>query len=153
MANLNPVLDYNLIYSSTTGLFEKSIESIANPSLDDVVYNSYGIGVIADTAMNALLQTSAVDILADEIPFVVVNPEAEEVLDYTGGSIESVNQTVSAINTFGEYLSANNPDIDVIIRSEVIEMKLELVIQLVSPVIKTEYEPITVVEKDGIVTR
>lgn len=154
MSILENVPDYNIVYNTTTGLFEKSSEVVVNPLLASVVYNSYGIGIVTDSELNASLSLSADDILAPEIPFPVTNPtpDDKERYDYVGG--EGLNQTVSALNEYSEYVSETQADIETTIKEGVIEsMKLQLVISIISPVIKTEYKPRAVVRPESLVTR
>ena len=71
---------------------------------------------------------------------------------FNGG--EGLNQTVSAINTFSEYQSANPVDIDTTIKEGVVNsMKIQLVINVISPTIKTEYKPREVVKPESLVTK
>lgn len=138
----------SLIYSAVLGLFVKSAESILNPSLNSYVLDSNGLAVPTDTTASALLSLSADDILTDEIPFVVVNPEAEELLDYTGS--EGLNQVVSAINDFSSDLDA---DINTSIDGGIIEMKVTLTIVIKNPIVKANYSPLSKQKPDGVLKK
>jgi len=167
---LDPVPDYNILLNSSTGLFEKSTESISNIAGDLVVYNSIGLAVIAsaDTelsaSLNHQLSLSADNILADEIAFPVSTDNVsaggwseeeigldEEENDYTGG--EGLNETLTDTETYSEYTSANDPDINTIIDEETIDMKVTLTLTLKSPVVKATYRPAESTSKTGVVKR
>jgi hypothetical protein len=118
---------YNIIYDTSTSAFQ-----IHGGTLTDgigVVLHSCGYYVNTDPVINALLNTSAIN------------------------NVTSANTDFNQTITSAVQDTSANPDVNVTISQEEIEMKLELVIELITPVIKVEYEPVEVVESDSVVTR
>ena len=117
---------YNILYNESTSAFYK--HGTATLDLSAVEIHDCGFYVDNDPTNNALMNTSA------DIFVTSANTSATEV-------IATANAETSGI-----------PDIDVIV-GEDIDMRLKLVIEIISPVVKTEYAPLDKVEPDSVVTR
>lgn len=151
MGILTSVPDYNLVLDTTTSLFIVNPETISNPTCATTVFNSFGIAIDADSDVNGLLQLSAVDVLAGEESFTVVDPEAEETEDFTGN--EGLNETLVDVVTFADTSSADTI-INTLINEEVTtNMNVTLNLTVNSPVIKTEFNPRKRVLPTGVVKR
>jgi len=149
----NPVIDYTLLFDSVTGLYAKSNESISNVISASTVLNSFGLAIHADSTLNSDLHLSADSSLADEVTFTVSSSVGsnEEVQDFVGG--EGLNQLVTSVIDFGQFMADNIDDINTIIDEGVTEMQGKIIITAKAPVVKTGYKPATKVLPKDIVTR
>jgi len=148
---LSNVPDYTLVFNTVTGLFARSLPNLANPDSASTVTNSLGNKISTDSVVNANLILSADDALAAEVPATVTGQVGtdEETLDYTGG--EGLNELVTAMTDFGEFMANNIDDINTTVGEE--NMQAKIVLTVMAPVVKTTYSPVEKVKKDGVVTR
>ena len=116
---------YNLIYNETTSAFEK--HGTVTPDDVGVILHTCDFYVNTETIQNGLLNTSA------------------------DNSVISANASLTSAITSAEQETSGSPDVDTNLGD--IDMKLELVIEIISPTVKVEYLPVDVILPTSIVKR
>jgi len=120
---------YNIIYSTLTSAF-----SVHGGTLDDdigMVLHDCGYYVNTDSTINPLLVLSA-----------------NSVYGVTSANTDFDTMVTSAISE-----TSGTPNISATFNEEVLKMKISLVIKAISPVIKSDYKPISKVKPTSVVTR
>jgi len=117
---------YNILYNTSTSAFYKHGTSVTATGEHDC-----GFYVDNDPTINALLNTSADSIYG----------------------ITSANTDFSSVVQDAISATSGTPDTSATDINEVNNMKVEIVIEAISPVIKTGYSPIEKTKPTDVVTR